>query len=75
MAAWPGIRESGAAVRLGRWWVLLAILLIVTGVLALLQVFKVLAGVVSLAEYLIVIALVIVLLGLAMLRAPRGRGD
>ena len=61
--------------RLGRRGILLAILLIVIGVVVLLQVFKVLAGVVGVAEYLIVIALVIVLFGLAMLRAPRGKGD
>lgn len=61
--------------RLGRRRVLLAILLIVTGVVVLLQVFKVLAGVVGVAEYLIVIALVIVLFGLALLRKPRGKGD
>lgn len=61
--------------RLGRRRALLAILLIVTGVVVLLQIFKVLAGVLGVAEYLVVIALVIVLFGVAMLRAPRGRGD
>jgi hypothetical protein len=70
-----GGRRSDAAVRLGRRRVLLAILLIVTGAVVLLQVFKVLAGVVGIAEYLIVIALVIVLFGLALLRKPRGKGD
>jgi hypothetical protein len=62
-------------VRLGRRRALLAILLIVTGAVVMLQVFKVLAGVVGVAEYLIVVGLVIVLFGLALLRKPRGKGE
>jgi hypothetical protein len=54
--------------RRGRRWVLLAILLVVTGAILLLQVFKVLAGVVGFAEYLIVVAIVLVLFGLTLLR-------
>jgi hypothetical protein len=51
-----------------RRWVLLAILLVVTGVLLVLQVLKVLGGVVGFAEYLIVVALVLILFGAVLLR-------
>lgn len=53
-----------------RRWFLVALLLVVTGMVLLLQAFKILGGVVGLAEYLVVAAIILVLFGVALLRRP-----